>query len=110
MATLIYTNIGNSGTPSYQNTYIANGATLTITNSLAFGSTATDFGDAAQEFVTVSGTNGTLVIINSNSTLVVALASATGSGEQAMLDMSGLGTFNATVSVFEVGAIASTAD
>ena len=110
VATLIYTNIGNSGTPSYQNTYIANGATLTITNSLAFGSTATDFGDAAQEFVTVSGTNGTLDIINSNSTLVVALASATGSGEQAMLDMSALGTFNATVSVFEVGAIASTAD
>lgn len=104
VSTLTYTNIG-----MYQNTLIENGRTLTITNSLAFGSSSVDFGDTALEIVTVSGTNGTLAVNNTNSPLVVLLESAGGIGSQATLDLSALGTFNAAVNTFQVGALATTA-
>ena len=105
VSSLTYTNVNNG----YQNTFITNGVTLTVTNSLVIGSSSSDFGDAAKEYVTVSGANGTLTVNNTNSTLFVGLESAAGSGAQAALDMSGLGTFNATVNTFAIGAIASTA-
>jgi len=104
VSSLTYTNVNND----YQNTFITNGATLTVTNSLAFGSSSSDFGSAAKEYVTVSGANGTLTVNNTNSALFVGLESAVGQGCQATLDMSGLGTFNATVNTFAIGAIATT--
>ena len=107
LSTLIYTNIGSSGSASYQNTYITNGATLTVTNSMAVGSGSADYGSSAQENVTISGTNGTLTVINTNSTFLVDLVDPN-SGAQAVLDMSGLGTFNATVGTFEVGGLPTT--
>lgn len=110
VSTLIFTNIGSAGSPSYQNTYINNGVTLTITNSLAIGSSSADYGSSAQENVSIAGTNGTLTVNNTNSTFLVGLIDSGGSGEQAALDMSGLGTFNASVSSFAVGAVATTAN
>jgi fibronectin-binding autotransporter adhesin len=105
VSSITYTNIN-----AYQNTYINNGKTLTITNSLTIGSSSADFGSSAYVAVTVAGTNGTLNVNNTNSTLFVGLVSASASGEQGGLDLSALGTFNASVSSFAVGAIATTAD
>ena len=103
--TLTYTNVGGS---SYaQNTLIANGATLTVasTNSsnLTVGSPTTDFGAGVTENVTIAGTSGTLAVNNTNGVLFVGLGDGATGTEQAILDLSGLGTFNATVGTFLVG-------
>ena len=105
VSTLNYTNLA----AMYQNTYITDGMTLTVTNSMAIGSSSTDFGSSASEFVSFAGTNGTLTVDNTNSAFFVGLVFAGAGSEQATLDMSGLGTFNASVSSFAVGAVASTA-
>lgn len=104
VSTLNYTNLS----AMYQNTYINDGATLTVTNSMAIGDSSTDFGTSASEFVTMAGTNGTLTINNTNSTFYVGLVTAGAGSEQATLDMSGLGAFNASVSSLAVGAVAAT--
>lgn len=101
LTTLTYTNVG-SGT--YQNTWLEDGVTLTITNTggLTIGSTTVDFGSASAD-VTIAGTNGTLNLPNTNSTIYVGVGSASSSGEQGVLDMSALGTFDASVSTFLIG-------
>ncbi len=104
VSTLNYTNLG----ALYQNTYITNGTTLSVTNSMSVGSSSTDFGSSASEFVTFAGTNGTLSVNNTNSTFFVGLVFGGAGSEQATLDMSGLGAFNASVSSFAVGAVSST--
>jgi hypothetical protein len=53
--------------------------------------------------VTVAGTNSALNVKNTNGVLLVTLGSANTGTEQATLDMSGLGTFTASVSTFLVG-------
>jgi fibronectin-binding autotransporter adhesin len=111
ISSLIYTNVGGT----YQNTFIASGKALTITNNigtnviLAVGSSSTDFGASATEDATISGPSGTLNVDNTNDTIFVGMVTGGAGTEQGTLDMSGLGTFNATVSSFAVGAINSTA-
>jgi fibronectin-binding autotransporter adhesin len=105
IGTLVYTNVG--GASFSQNTFIANGATLNILSngSLTVGSSSSsvDFGAGATEFVTIGGTNGTLNVNNTNGTIYVGLGNANSGTESATLDLSGLGTFNASVSRFLVG-------
>lgn len=104
IGTLVYTNVG--GSSFSQNTFIANGATLNIlsNSSLTVGSTSLDFGAGATEFVTIGGQNGTLNINNTNATVYVGLGTGGTSGtELATLDLSGLGTFNASVGRVLVG-------
>ena len=110
ISTLIYTNVDGS----WQNTYINDGDTLTITNSgtntiLSIGSPTADFGSSASEFVSISGPDGTLNVNNTNDTIFVGLVDSANTGEQVTLDMSALGTFDATVGIFEVGALPTTA-
>jgi autotransporter-associated beta strand protein len=98
IGTLAYTNVGGL----YQNTLIAGGAALTVTNTggLTVGSGSVDFGASKTAFVTIAGTNGTLNVNNTNGVLFVGIGDSSG---QATLDMSGLGAFNASVSTFLVG-------
>src|SRR5206468_12586819 len=71
ISSLSYTNIGGT----YHNTHIANGRTLTITNSggFAIGSLSVDVGAANTEFVNISGPQGTLNVNNTNALITVAL-------------------------------------
>jgi hypothetical protein len=100
IGSLTYTNVFE-----YQNTLIANGDSLNIVSngSLTVGSGTTDFGGGVTTFATIAGTNSTLDVNNTNGTIFVGEGSATASGQQATLDLSGLGTFNATVSRLLVG-------
>jgi len=108
IGTLTYTNVGSS---AYQNTFIANGAALTITNtgSLMVGSGTADFGAGATATATIAGMNSTLNVSNSNGTMLVTLGDANSGSELATLDLSGLGTFNAAVNNFLVGVGSSAA-
>ncbi len=111
ISSLAYTNVGGL----YQNTLIASGKALTITNSstngiiFAVGSSSTDFGSSATENATISGPNSTLNVNNTNDTFFVGLVTGGAGTEQATLDMSALGSFNASVNSFAVGAVNSTA-
>jgi autotransporter-associated beta strand protein len=100
VGTLTYTNIG-----TFQNSLIADGATLTVNSngSLTVGSGSADFGAGATETVTVAGMNSTLNVNNTNGTVYVGLGNSGSATEQAILDLSGLGTLNTSVSRFLVG-------
>lgn len=114
IASLIYTNLGGT----YHNTFIDNGATLTITNNntnaadiFSVGSSSVDYGETATNHVTVSGPQAIVSVSNTNDNFFVGMESATGSGALgATLDMSALGTLNATVSAFEIGALPQDSD
>jgi hypothetical protein len=96
VGTLTYTNYGGV----YQNTLIADGASLTVNSngSLVVGNTTVAIGST--EFVTIAGMNSTLNVSNTNGTMYVGIGN---SGGQATLDLSGLGTLNASVSRLFVG-------
>jgi autotransporter-associated beta strand protein len=100
IGTLTYTNVDQ-----FQNTMIANGDLLNITNvgSLTVGSPTVDFGGGQFTAVTIGGSNATLNVNNTNGTLFVGGGAAGAGGQYAVLDLSGLGTFNATVSRALVG-------
>jgi hypothetical protein len=109
-STISYLNYSNV-LGDYQNTLLGNGVKLTLlsTNSsprlFTVGSAASDFGTSAAGFVTIAGSNSTLSLNNTNGTVFVGLGSgSSGSSSQATLDMSGLGTFDATISRMLVGA------
>lgn len=112
ISSLLYTNVAND----YHNTLIKDGMALTITsaatngNILSVGSSAVDFGGSAKGFVAIAGPKGVLNVSNSSMAVFVGYESASPSSQQATLDLSALGTFNATVSAFEVGALATTAN
>jgi autotransporter-associated beta strand protein len=103
VGTLTYTNIVPG---DYQNTFIQNGAVLNVISngSLVVGSESTDYGSGATIYVTIGGTNGTLNVNNTNGTMYVGMGSGSAASSPANLDLSGLGTFNANVSRFLVGA------
>ena len=105
IGSLTYTNINSD----FQNTWIGTGLTLSITNSgsLTVGSGSVDFGANAEGAVTIGGTNGTLDVSNTNGTVFVGLGSASSGSHEAVLDLSGLGTFNASVSRLLAGVGAS---
>jgi autotransporter-associated beta strand protein len=105
ISSLTYTNLNGT----YHNTLIANGVTLTITNSgLSVGSLAQDVGGANSQFVTISGTNGKLNVNNTNALINVALTSASSGNHLANLDLSALGTFQANINRFGVGSLNTT--
>ncbi|HTV41154.1 MAG TPA: autotransporter-associated beta strand repeat-containing protein, partial [Candidatus Sulfotelmatobacter sp.] len=93
----------------YQNTFLNNGVTLSAigTNTsprlFTVGTTATDFGGGVECHATIGGAGGTLNFQNTNGMIYVGLGDANDSTEQAVLDMSGLGAFNAAVSQIYIG-------
>ena len=95
---LTYANTGGT----YQNTSIATNEALTVTlGGLTVGSAVLDLGNTTGN-VTVSGRGGALNVTNGS--VYVGLGhSNPSSTAKATLDMSGLGTFNATVPNFLVG-------
>ncbi len=102
-----YSNILSS---DYQNTLLANGVTLNVisTNTsprlFTVGSASSDYGTSAKTYVTIAGANGTVSFNNTNGMIYVGLGSGTSGGtQQATLDLSGLGTFDASVSTVLVG-------
>lgn len=107
LSSLAYTNVADD----WQNTYVAAGQTLSITNNggLSIGSSSVDYGGSAVVNVSISGPAGTLSVNNTNATFFVG-AISTGSAPTGTLDMSALGAFDATVGTFYAGAVASTAD
>lgn len=93
----------------YQNTILNGGVTLNVagTNTsprlFTVGSAATDFGGGATGYATIGGATGTVNLDNTNGMIYVGLGDTSASTEEAVLDMSGLGTFNASVSQILVG-------
>ncbi len=106
VSSLTYTNLGGT----YHNTLIANGVTLNITNlgGLSVGSLSQDVGGVNSQFVSISGTSGTLNVNNTNALINVALTSGSSGNHLANLDLSALGTFQANISRFGVGSLNST--
>jgi autotransporter-associated beta strand protein len=101
IGTLTYTNLN-----LFHNTMIANGDSLNVVSngSLTVGSPTVDFGGGNAMYTTIGGANATLNVNNTNGTVFVGVGAAASGGQYAMLDLSGLGTFNATVGRVLVGA------
>ena len=97
ITSLQYGNTNNNHTTS-----IAAGKTLNV-GSLTVG-TETDNGSAQAVFTTITGP-GAALAMNTTSDLVVRQGSANNSSQRATLEMSGLGTFNATVGRVLVGVL-----
>jgi hypothetical protein len=95
IASLQYANNAVSTSPNYHVTQINDGQTLTVTNGLFVG-TANDAGGGQVVNAVITGANGTLVL--SNGIFSVTQGSTTAGAHQSTLDLSGLGTLNATVS------------
>ena len=96
-------------TNGFHNTLINSGVTLTImssggTNMLVAGTETDNFGTQA-ETNTISGLGGSLVVNNTNasSVIIVRQASFIAGAHESTLDMSGLGTFTASVGLVHVG-------
>ncbi|HEV2694627.1 MAG TPA: PQQ-dependent sugar dehydrogenase [Verrucomicrobiae bacterium] len=99
VASLQYANNGTS--PTYHVTSIGNGLTLTITNGLMAG-TGTDAGADSLINALITGTGGTLSLTGGN--IFIAQGGLTDGAHLATVDMSGLGTFNASIVRMTVGA------
>jgi hypothetical protein len=102
VASLQYGNTNGNHTTS-----IAAGSTLTLAGSdgLIVG-TETDNGTVQTVFSTITGPGGTLMINNPSADLIVRQGTANSGGSQrATLEMSGLGTFTATLSQVLVGFV-----
>jgi autotransporter-associated beta strand protein len=100
IASLQYGNTNGNHT-----TLLATGSTLTLSgaNGLIAG-TETENGNAQTVFSTITGPGGALVIDNPGADLIVRQGTTNSSGSQrATLDMSGLGTFAATLNQILVG-------
>jgi hypothetical protein len=95
IASLQYGNTNNNHTTS-----ITTGQTLNV-GSLTVG-TETDNGSAQAVFATVTGTGGALAM-NTGSDMVVRQGSASSGSQRATLEMSGLGTFTASLGRVLVG-------
>src|SRR5580658_2183150 len=100
IGSLCYSNTG----ANYNNTYLANGAVLTVTNIGGFvsGSPSNDFGTTTA-LTTIAGTNATLNVTNTNTIFYVGLGSTGGGSPVATLDLSALQTLQVAVSRFMVG-------
>jgi hypothetical protein len=93
-----YGNTNNNHT-----TLIAAGQTLN-TGGLTVG-TETDNGTGQAVFTTVTGSGGTLAIDGTSDLIVRQGTPGSGGSQRATLEMSGLGTFNATVGRVLVGVV-----
>jgi autotransporter-associated beta strand protein len=99
IASLTYTNAGGL----FHNTFINSDSKLTITNYLIVGGFDTG-STLTQVGVSISGTNATLDVENTNGTVQVWLGSGSAILPAAMLDLSALDTFTANISQLGVGA------
>lgn len=96
VSSLSYTNWSTGGYSSYQNTAVASGKTLTITNGLNVGrGTTAGVGSHAYTYATLTGAGGAVVVSGGN----VAVGDDSGSPadterQYAVLDMRGLATFS----------------
>src|SRR5262249_40292751 len=96
LASLTYTN--NAASPgNYQGTYIAAGHTLTTTNGFTVGG-ATSNNSVANVIIAGSGT-----LVVSNGGFLVQQGFNGDGAHQALLDLSGLDNFRASVTRFGVG-------
>ena len=102
IGSLQYANTNNSDT-----TLIANGVTLTITNTGGLIA-ATPADPVVIKLITnsITGGQGTLLVTNAGATLSVNQGGATGSS-RAILNLAGLGTFNASINRIGVGTTTS---
>ncbi len=91
-------------TNGFHTTQIAPGATLSITGikGVLVG-TESDLGGTAVVSAAVTGSGGSLILSNTSASLIVRQGSATGGTQRAMLDLSSLDNFAATVSQVSVG-------
>jgi hypothetical protein len=92
VGTLQYANNAANTSPNYQVTQINSGQTVVLTNGLIVG-TATDAGANQVVHAAITGAGGTLVL--SNGIVAVTQGSGSDGAHQAILDMSGLDTFEA---------------
>ncbi len=95
-------------TNGFHNSQINPGVTLVVSNALAanvlVAGTETDNGLIQAETNTISGA-GSLTLINTNpaSAIIVRQGSLNAGAHESTLDLSGLGTFNASVGLVHVG-------
>jgi autotransporter-associated beta strand protein len=87
-------------------TFIAPGQTFSVTGAkgLVVG-TETDNGSSQAVFSTITGSGGQFVLSNPSTDLIVRQGSATNGSQRATLDLSGLGTFTATINQVLVGFV-----
>jgi len=91
-----------ANTNNFHTTLIAPGVTLTVLGNFRAG-TETDIPGLPPLTNTVLGAGGSLLVNNTGTSVVVRQGSASAIGRQAVLDLSRLDTFNATVSRVLVG-------
>ncbi|MBU6409624.1 MAG: hypothetical protein KGR98_04475, partial [Verrucomicrobia bacterium] len=99
---LQYANNALNSSPNYQNTLIASGRALTITNGLIVGTT----GDAGSNVVVnaaIFGNSGGGALALNNGIIAVTQGSAKDGPHQAVLDLSGLGYFSANATKIGIG-------
>lgn len=89
-------------TNGFHTTFIAPGQTLTVNGGLSVF-TAGDPGTAKTLNETITGLSGTLILNNTLSNLVLNQGNSAAGGSRSILDLSGLGTFNATQSRLGIG-------
>lgn len=100
--------IGTIGSLQYGNTngfhttFIAPGQTLAVIGGLSVFTPA-DPGTAKTLNATITGLEGTLTLNNTLSNLVLNQGNGTAGGSRSILDLSGLGNFNATLSRLGIG-------
>jgi pectinesterase len=89
----------------FHTTYITPGQTLWVTNANGvYVGTASDLGVAYTNYATIAGANGTLIVSNSAANISLNQGTATSVNfSQSILNMTNLGTFNATVNRIALG-------
>lgn len=89
-------------TNGFHTTFIAPGQTLIVNGGLSV-LTLADPGTAKTVNATITGLDGTLTLNNTSSNLVLNQGTGAAGGSRSILDLSGLGTFNATQSRLGIG-------
>ena len=87
-------------TNGFHTTFVADGVTLTIRSNLDVGTLVADTVPRTP-YASVTGVNGTVIVINTNSYLAAKQGGV--SGARATLDMTGLGNLQATVKSVHIG-------
>lgn len=89
----------------YHTTFITPGQTLWVTNANGvYVGTSSDLGVAYTNYATIAGMGGTLIVSNSAANIALNQGTATSVNfSQSILNMTNLGTFNATVNRIALG-------
>ncbi|HTQ30622.1 MAG TPA: hypothetical protein VMI53_05375, partial [Opitutaceae bacterium] len=99
----------DTATNGFHDTLITPDGTLTVAGKFTIG-TESDLGTNAVVYDAISGPGATLLVSNAAANILVRqyTAGASGGSQRATLDLSGLDTFNATVSSLQIGNFATT--